>query len=81
LLLFALLVAAEFRCKLLLIKDKRVKGIEPSCRAWEARVLPLNYTRVGKISQNNLGRGGPGREMVGNDCSASLGRCNSEQWT
>jgi hypothetical protein len=30
LLLFALLVGAQFRCKLLLIKDKRVKGIEPS---------------------------------------------------
>jgi len=26
--------------------DKRVKGIEPSCPAWEAGVLPLNYTRV-----------------------------------
>ena len=25
---------------------KRVKGIEPSCPAWEAGVLPLNYTRV-----------------------------------
>ena len=24
---------------------ERVKGIEPSMRAWEARVLPLNYTR------------------------------------
>ena len=24
---------------------ERVKGIEPSLRAWEARVLPLNYTR------------------------------------
>jgi hypothetical protein len=23
-----------------------VKGIEPSCVAWEATVLPLNYTRV-----------------------------------
>jgi hypothetical protein len=22
-----------------------VKGIEPSCAAWEAAVLPLNYTR------------------------------------
>jgi hypothetical protein len=22
-----------------------VKGIEPSCPAWEAGVLPLNYTR------------------------------------
>src|SRR5438876_9571984 len=26
-------------------KEKRVKGIEPSCAAWEAAVLPLNYTR------------------------------------
>jgi hypothetical protein len=24
---------------------KRVRGIEPPYRAWEARVLPLNYTR------------------------------------
>jgi hypothetical protein len=27
--------------------DERVKGIEPSCAAWEAAILPLNYTRVG----------------------------------
>ena len=26
---------------------KRVKGIEPSYVAWEATVLPLNYTRAG----------------------------------
>jgi hypothetical protein len=26
-------------------EEKRVKGIEPSCAAWEAAVLPLNYTR------------------------------------
>jgi hypothetical protein len=25
---------------------ERVKGIEPSSEAWEAAVLPLNYTRV-----------------------------------
>jgi hypothetical protein len=25
---------------------ERVKGIEPSTRAWEALVLPLNYTRT-----------------------------------
>jgi hypothetical protein len=24
---------------------KRVRGIEPPCAAWEAAVLPLNYTR------------------------------------
>ena len=27
-------------------KGKQVKGIEPSCPAWEAGVLPLNYTRL-----------------------------------
>jgi hypothetical protein len=26
---------------------ERVKGIEPSYAAWEAAVLPLNYTRDG----------------------------------
>jgi hypothetical protein len=26
---------------------ERVKGIEPSYEAWEAAVLPLNYTRIG----------------------------------
>ena len=25
---------------------ERVKGIEPSPKAWEAFVLPLNYTRA-----------------------------------
>ena len=25
---------------------ERVKGIEPSLSAWEAEVLPLNYTRM-----------------------------------
>ena len=28
------------------IKVERVKGIEPSFSAWEADVLPLNYTRL-----------------------------------
>ena len=28
---------------------ERVKGIEPSYAAWEAAVLPLNYTRLGQI--------------------------------
>ena len=26
---------------------ERVKGIEPSSQAWEARILPLNHTRIG----------------------------------
>lgn len=29
-------------------KKKRVKGIEPSPKAWEAFILPLNYTRTGR---------------------------------
>ena len=29
---------------------ERVKGIEPSYEAWEAAVLPLNYTRMGRNS-------------------------------
>ena len=28
------------------VEGERVKGIEPSYAAWEAAVLPLNYTRV-----------------------------------
>ena len=33
------------RCRAPPFPMERVKGIEPSTRAWEARVLPLNYTR------------------------------------
>jgi hypothetical protein len=35
---------AETACDLGLCRE-RVRGIEPPFRAWEARVLPLNYTR------------------------------------
>lgn len=28
---------------------ERVKGIEPSPQAWEAGVLPLNYTRISDL--------------------------------
>ena len=28
------------------LRLERVKGIEPSYAAWEAAVLPLNYTRI-----------------------------------
>jgi hypothetical protein len=28
---------------------ERVKGIEPSYAAWEAAVLPLNYTRLSAV--------------------------------
>jgi hypothetical protein len=30
---------------------ERVKGIEPSYAAWEAAVLPLNYTRIAPLHQ------------------------------
>ena len=29
-------------------KVERVMGIEPTLVAWEATVLPLNYTRAGR---------------------------------
>jgi hypothetical protein len=29
--------------------EKRVRGIEPPYAAWEAAVLPLNYTRERKL--------------------------------
>ena len=47
--------------KLLIISGKRVEGIEPSCPAWEAVVLPLNYTRRGlfpRIHCSAVGRVG-----------------------
>jgi hypothetical protein len=31
-----------------------VKGIEPSCPAWEAGVLPLNYTRGRKVEGRGM---------------------------
>jgi hypothetical protein len=35
---------------------ERVKGIEPSYEAWEAAVLPLNYTRVWVAADEPLWR-------------------------
>ena len=34
---------------------ERVKGIEPSYEAWEAAVLPLNYTRATRILRGFAG--------------------------
>ena len=41
---------------------ERVRGIEPPLRAWEARVLPLNYTRgsghlMGPLLASAIGAG------------------------
>ena len=38
---------------------ERVKGIEPSSQAWEARILPLNHTRsavTGRVPYAGMGR-------------------------
>ena len=32
------------------LEMERVMGIEPTLFAWEAKVLPLNYTRLGACS-------------------------------
>lgn len=34
---------------------ERAKGIEPSCSAWEADVLPLNYARNSILDYYNTG--------------------------
>ncbi len=55
----------HWKCKGL----EREKGIEPSCVAWKATVLPLNYSRAGYWFYNapprkpwgNLKNGGQGR--------------------
>jgi hypothetical protein len=39
-----------------------VKGIEPSYAAWEAAVLPLNYTRKGEALCPSSG--GAGKAML-----------------
>jgi hypothetical protein len=36
---------------------ERVMGIEPTLAAWEAAVLPLNYTRRALDSTRDAGRG------------------------
>jgi hypothetical protein len=41
------LTRAEFQ--LFAQRLERVKGIEPSYEAWEAAVLPLNYTRIWQL--------------------------------
>jgi hypothetical protein len=35
---------------------ERVKGIEPSPQAWEARILPLNHTRTEEGIAESRGR-------------------------
>jgi hypothetical protein len=42
------------RLKVSVLQCERVKGIEPSCPAWEAGVLPLNYTRGRKVEGRGM---------------------------
>jgi hypothetical protein len=48
---------------------ERVKGIEPSYAAWEAAVLPLNYTRV--VLRTSCSTSRETISAVGCDCSAA----------
>lgn len=43
-------VAGELECLEDHEKLERVEGIEPSTKAWEAFVLPLNYTRSERLT-------------------------------
>jgi hypothetical protein len=43
------------------LRMERVMGIEPTLAAWEAAVLPLNYTRLGSVILFGLLRSGQPR--------------------
>ncbi len=40
----------EAECRTARKNLERVEGIEPSTKAWEAFVLPLNYTRISRVT-------------------------------
>src|SRR5690349_2910419 len=50
---------------------ERVTGIEPAFSAWEADVLPLNYTRRTGVMVAGLSSGGC--SDVGEGCDADVG--------
>jgi hypothetical protein len=59
-------------------KLERVMGIEPTLAAWEAAVLPLNYTRLGYgILRYSPGRGPASRLSCATSCSMVMGFENS----
>ena len=47
-----------------IFRGERAEGIEPSCVAWKATVLPLNYARVTDVSRRC--------------CPSRAEKCNSE---
>ena len=63
-------VAAARRLEGLIAGLERVKGIEPSYAAWEAAVLPLNYTRAGVLLPSSPNRCKP----LGDHAAAQFGR-------
>jgi hypothetical protein len=50
----ALLYPAELLGHHISVTMERVKGIGPSPQAWEAGVLPLNYTRTIPFTASNI---------------------------
>ena len=54
------------------IQLERVRGIEPPYSAWEADVLPLNYTRARGVDIN-LKRMLPASRLVGSEHVALMG--------
>ena len=68
----------HFTTFLTLHEGKRVRGIEPPCAAWEAAVLPLNYTRS-RIFDFRLAscdlqapQSLPGNHVVGRDATGRV---------
>ena len=53
---------------------ERVKGIEPSSLAWEAKALPLSYTRMSQNYRNALYRSGAGLAIAPIRFVAAQGR-------
>jgi hypothetical protein len=51
---------------------ERVKGIEPSSKAWEAFVLPLNYTRAPRRASHFLALGIEHRWRAGKQCASAV---------
>ena len=61
-------------------KLERVKGIEPSSQAWEARILPLNHTRPrdGFLLRDRVARC-KSRNWVGSLSRLAIGESKSDQ--
>jgi hypothetical protein len=65
------------------LMEERVRGIEPPYRAWEARVLPLNYTRrTGRLRAGGFRSAGAGEDTpLVSDRESVIGRCTVGPWS